>query len=263
MDESQQKVVTQTTISLPFLEEEVPVLYLTDGRPYIPVFAVCQALGIHVAMHIRRWRKLVLWVTARKLPFQTATRGKRLVWCLLISEVPFLYSQFNWKRVSPERCLQLRQAVKEQMKLAYLAYQQMQCDYKEMRQALFTFLTTSVEIDPFLKEYAASFSSLLESESSSRLSQLAEQGRVLYRDATAHARSMLAEQGELPVMDMVKIDEDQNVIDTFSLPLLPLVPREDRERFCEFMSLLMAWHKEVATFWNERGMWPDTNKETC
>ncbi len=102
------------------------MLYLADGRPYILVFAVCHALGIRADTHIRRWRKLVLWVTARKLPFQTEKRGKRLMWCLLISEVPFLYSLFDWKLVSLERRLQLCRATREQMKLADLAHQEMQ-----------------------------------------------------------------------------------------------------------------------------------------
>src|SRR6266576_3637177 len=110
MDQSQQEVIEQTTVTLPFLDDEVPALYLADGRPYIPVFAVCHALGISPTSSIRRWRNLALWVTARKLPFQTKKQGKCLVWCLLISQVPFLYGLFDWKLVAPERQAQLRQA---------------------------------------------------------------------------------------------------------------------------------------------------------
>src|SRR5215467_13573275 len=121
MDESKQKVIKQTAITLPFLDDEVPALYLAEGRPYIPVFAVCHAFGIRADTYIRRWRKLVLWVTARKLPFQMEKRGKRLVWCLPISEVPYLYSLLNWELVSPERRLQLHRATEEQVKLADLA----------------------------------------------------------------------------------------------------------------------------------------------
>src|SRR5438046_5384419 len=112
MDENQPEVIEQTTVTLPFLDEEVPALYLADGRVYIPVCAVCQALGIRADTHIRRWRRLALWSTARKLPFQKEKRGKRLVWCLLISEVPFLYSLFNWKLVLPARSIHLRQESK-------------------------------------------------------------------------------------------------------------------------------------------------------
>jgi hypothetical protein len=114
MEESQQEVIEQTRVTLPFLNDEVPALSLTDGRLYIPVYAVCHALGIRADTHIRRWQRLALWITARKLPLQTEKRGKRLVWCLLISEVPFLYSLFDWKLVSPQRRLQLYRATEEQ-----------------------------------------------------------------------------------------------------------------------------------------------------
>src|SRR5712691_4303155 len=97
------EVMAQTTTRLPFLDDQVPVLYLSDSLPYIPVFAVCHALGIRPDIHIRRWCRLALWATARKLPFQTEKRGKRLVWCLLISQVPFVYGLFDWKLVAPER----------------------------------------------------------------------------------------------------------------------------------------------------------------
>src|SRR5215467_4285002 len=157
MNEREQEVVAQTMIPLPFLSDEVPALYLADGRPYIPVFAVCHALGIRADMHIRRWRHLALWVTARKLPFQTEKRCRRLVWCLLISEVPFLYSLFDWKLVSPERRIQLHRPTEAQIKLADQAYQQMQREYKAMRQALFDFMTTFDDIDTLLTRYAEVF----------------------------------------------------------------------------------------------------------
>jgi hypothetical protein len=155
------------------------------------------------------------------LLFQTEKQGMRLVWCLLISEVPFLYSLFNWKLVSPERRLQLRRATEEQMKLADLAYQEMQQRYKAMRQALFTFLTTFADIDALLQQYADILAPTLDNESSLTFSALIDSGRSLSQKATAYARKMLQDQGVLPIVDAVKIDADNNIIDTFSMPLLP------------------------------------------
>ena len=255
MEESEQEVIEQITVTLPFLDEEVPALYLADGRLYIPVYVVCQALGIRANIHIRRWRNLVLWVTARKLLFQTEKRGKRLVWCLLISEVPFLYSLFNWKLVSPERRLQLRQASEEQAKLADLAYQEMQQRYKVMRKALFTFLTTFADIDALLKQYADVLASTVDNESSLKLSALIDRGRFVFQKATAHARKMLQDQGALPIVDAVKIDAGNNIIDTFSMPLLPIVPHEDSEHFFALLGQLTAWRQELQSFWGERGGW--------
>ena len=253
MDESQQEVIAQTTVTLPFLDDEVPALYLADGRIYIPVCAVCRALGIHADTHIRRWRTLVLWITARKLPFQTEKRGKRLVWCLLISEVPFLYGLFDWKLVSPERRLQLRRATEEQVKLSNLAYQEMQQRYKAMRQALFTFLTAFADIDALLQRYAAVLPPTLDDESSLVLAAVVDRGRCLFQKATTHARKMLQDQGTLPIIDAFKIDADNNVIDTFSMPLLPIVPQQESEQFFALMGQLTAWRQELQAFWNERG----------
>jgi hypothetical protein len=128
MDEDQQTVIEQTTVILPFLDDEVPALMLADGKLYIPVYVVCHVLGIRADVHIRKWRNLLLWTTARKLPLQTQNQGKRLVWCLLISEVPYLYSLFDWQLVSPQLRMQLRQVAEAQAKLANLAYQTMQQD---------------------------------------------------------------------------------------------------------------------------------------
>ncbi len=253
MDESQQEVIEQTTVILPFLDDEVPALYLADGRLYIPVYAVCHALGIRADTHIRRWQRLVLWIAARKLPFQTEIRGKRLVWCLLISEVPFLYGLFNWQLVSPERRLQLRHATEEQVKLSDLAYQEMQQQYKAMRRALFNFFTTFADIDTLLQKYAEVLSFTLNDESSLALTSLVDRGRSLFQSATAHARKMLQDQGTLPIIDAFKIDVNNNVIDTFSMPLLPIVPYEDSELFFALMGELTAWRQELQAFGSEQG----------
>ncbi len=182
------------------------------------------------------------------------------MWCLLISEVPFLYSLFDWKLVAPERRLQLHRATEAQIRLADQAYQQMQREYKAMRQALFTFMSTFPDIDTLLTGYAEMFGSRLDSGSVAVLTELCERGRSLFAQATTHARKMLQEQGELPVVDLFKIGADNQVVDTFSMPLLPIVPQEDRERFFAFMGLLTAWQQEIAAFWNERGLWPDISK---
>ncbi len=223
MDENQQTVIEQTTVQLPFLDDEVPALILADGKLYIPVFAVCHALGIHADTHIRRWRHLLLWTTARKLPLQTQKRGRRLVWCLLISEIPSLYGLFNWQLVSSERRLQLYHATKEQAKLLNLAYQDMQQQYKSMRQTLFTFLTSFVDIDQLLKLHTDILSPTLDERSSLAFSSLINRGRSLFQMAKEHARKMVHDQETLPIIDLFQIGANNNVIDSFSMPLLPIV----------------------------------------
>ena len=251
MDEREPVVMIQTTVTLPFLDDEVPALYLADGRPYIPVFAVCHALGIPTASSIRRWRNLALWVTARKLPFQTRKQGKRLVWCLLISQVPFLYSLFDWKLVAPERQAQLRQATEAQIQLAHRAYQTMQQRYKATRQLLFQFMTECADIERFFQRSREAASVQLDGPASLAFEVLIERGWGLYRDAVAHVRKMLREQGELPIVDAVRVDATDTVVETFSMPLLPIIPKEDSTRFGEFMCQVATWHVELAAFWRQ------------
>ena len=251
MDEHEPAVMRQTTVTRPFLDDVVPALYLADGRPSIPVFAVCHALGIPPASSIRRWRNLALWVTARKLPFQTRRQGKRLVWCLLISQVPFLYSLFDWKQVAPERRAQLRQATEAQVQLANRAYQTMQQGYKAMRQLLFQFMTECADIERVFQRSLEIASTRLDGQAFLDLETLIERGRGLYRDAAAHARKMLKEQGELPIIDVVRVDDNHTAVEAFSMPLLPIVSEEDSRCFVEYRRQLAAWYFELAAFWHQ------------
>lgn len=254
MSESQQAVIEQTTVTLPFLDDEVPALFLADGRLYIPVYAVCHALGIRANTHIRRWRHLAVWLTARKLPLQTDKRGKRLVWCLLRSAVPFLYSLFNWQLVSHERRLQLHRATEEQLKLADLAYQEMRQHYKAMRKVLFRFLTAFAEIDTLLESYAYVLTTVFDDESSLALATLVNHGRFLFQKATALARIILTDQGESPIIDAFKIDAHGEVVETFSFPLFPIVSDQDSRQFFYDINALAQWYRDFDEFLVKEGL---------
>ena len=234
--ENQEQEIRQTAITLPYFDYEVPVLYL-NGTPYVPVIALCEMLGLRADTHIRRWRKLVLWANARKLPLRTA-RGKRIVWCLHIGALPFWCACFNWSLVNPERRIQLRQAVDEWLKMIEQAEREMLGNYKYIRRLLFAFLTAYADADTKLSRFAQHLSPRLDSDSSKQLERLVSQGRTLIHEATAHAREMLHEQATIPVVDAVKVDPDGEVTETLSLPLFPMVSREDGERFFEYISML-------------------------
>src|SRR5712692_4527062 len=109
MTGNQRQNIQQATITLPYFDEEVPVLYLADGTAYLPVRSLCRMLGLRAEKYIPRWRKLVLWANARKLPLRTA-RGLRMTWCLHMGALPFWCACFNWSCVSIEHREQLRRA---------------------------------------------------------------------------------------------------------------------------------------------------------
>jgi hypothetical protein len=80
---------------------------------------------------------------------------------------------------------------------------------------------------------------------------LISQGRALIDETTTHAPKMLHDQGALSIIDTIKIDADESVVDTFSMPLLPIVPHEDRAYFFVLMGQLTACRQELQVFWNE------------
>ncbi len=88
-------IVQQGVITLPYFDEEVPIVYLADGASYIPVVALCRMLGLRPRTHMPRWRRLFLWEQARKLPLRTEQRGTRGVWCLHLGALLFWCSCFN------------------------------------------------------------------------------------------------------------------------------------------------------------------------
>jgi hypothetical protein len=137
-------------------------------------------------------------------------------------------------------------------KLANLAYQEMQQRYKATHQLLFHFMTECAGIESFFQSTVEILSARLDEQASLAFEALCECGRVLYRDAAAHARKMLQYQGELPIIDAVRVDANNTVVDTFSMPLLPIVPEEDSTRLVEYMYQLAAWHVELAAFWREQ-----------
>ncbi len=253
MGEKIGKVTKQSTHPLPFLEEiQVPILYVEEEPPFMPVFAVCQALGIPPDPHIRRWRRLLIWETARKLPFQTAKRGKRLVWCLSIAEIPILYGMFKWNLVSPSMRARIKQAAKEGVRLAGAAYQEMQSRYKSVRQMLFSFLTQNADLDGWFLRYRVKHADQLPAKELPALELLLAQGRAVYQGAVDIARKMLEDMGELPVIDALVIDRENTVIDSIAMPLFPIVSDEDLKRFAEQLAQIATWHRTMEAFGKNR-----------
>ncbi len=243
----QRQVIQQTTITLPYFDEEVPAIYLADGTAYLPVRALCRMLGLRAETHIPRWRKLFLWANACKLPLQTA-RGQRMVWCLHVGALPFWCVCFNWSLVAPVRREQLRQATDAWQEDVAQAQRLLLERYRALRRFLFAFLEVYSDAETRLDQWALHLSSSLEIASSRQLELLLSQGKTLIGEATAQARKMVQEQAMAPIIDIVTINASGEATQTGTLPLFPVVPRDDREQFFASMRKLTQWHQDMAAF---------------
>ncbi len=241
------QAIQQTTMMLPCFEEEVPVLYLADGTAYLPVRALCRMLGLRAETHIPRWRKLVLWASARKLPLQTA-RGQRIVWCIERGALPFWCACFSWSLVAPLRREQLRHATEVWLEDVAQAHQLLLERYQALRRFLFAFLEAYSDAETRLDQWALHLSASIDLISSHQLELLLSHGKTIIGQATAHARKMVQEQVMAPIVDVVTLDSNGAVAEAGTLPLFPVVPSEDREQFFAYIRQLTIWHKEMITF---------------
>lgn len=252
MDEPGQ-IVQQATLVLPYFDSEVPVLYVADGTAYIPVVALCQMLGLHAATHIARWRRLMIWRHARKLPLRTA-RGRRIVWCLHLGTVPLLYNCFNWSLVSPERQGQLRQATDAALQVMEQVQQEMLRRYRKMRGHLLRFLMAYAQADSQLDQVARRMHMRLDRASCLQFEVLLSQGRTLIQEATSFARKLVQEQATDLIVDVVTLETDGHMTQVDSFPLFPVVSRQDEERFSAYLSRLTQWYRQVFAFLDEKGI---------
>src|SRR5437667_10216982 len=243
----QRQVIQQTTIMLPYFDEEVPALYLADGTAYFPVKSLCNMLGLRAETHIPRWRKLVLWANARKLPLQTA-RGKRIVWCLHMGALPFWCVCFNWSLVAPARREQLRQATEAWQEDVAQAQRLLLERYRSPRRYLFAFLEAYSDAETWLDRWVLYLSASLDIASSRQLDLLLSQGKTLISEATAQARKIVQEQAMAPIIDIITLDANGVGAEIGTLPLFPVVPREDREQFFASMRKLAQWYLDMAAF---------------
>jgi len=249
-----QKTIRQETLTLPYFNEDVPVLSREDEAPYIPVVALCRMLGIQANTRIQHWRKLLIWEDAQKLPLHIPNRGTYQVWCIPLGAVPFLLSYFNWSLVSPERRVQLRQMTETSMKQLEQARLERTTMYHKLRPLLFLFLTKMDGTEDTLLMTVQQFSISLDEYSRKRLEVLANVGSIFLQEVTASARNMLHELGKSLIVDAVQIDIEGKASDTFSLPLFPTLPsQQEIDQFLLQGQKLLFWYEEYLTFLAEHG----------
>lgn len=263
-NEGNGEVLRQETITIPHFEYEVPALYVADGEaPYIRVIALCRMLGIRYDTRIARWRTLLLWEDARKLPLQREKSGRRVVWCLPLGAVSFLFSCFDWKYVDLECRQHMRQMIDECRVALERAHKEMAANYAYIRRSLFEFLTVYADFEPKLARFALCLHIILaDVAASTQLETLLGQGRILIDEATAHARGMLLELIKGPIVDVVSLRPDGEVIEEFSLPLFTVVPREDSARFFEYLRRLTRWDQDLTTFLEQHDLFWDKEQKT-
>lgn len=249
------KLVRQATIHLPHFDCDLPIIYPDGEEGYIPVQSICDMLGIRADTRIPRWRNLLLWEDARKLPWQREGRRTCISWCLPLGTLPFLYHCFDWSFVLPNRREQLHQATEEALNLLERERKKQETRYRTLRQILFSFLVKMEGADGRLQEKAREMSSSLTEDAQQRLKALTQVGCTIIQKTTTIAKNMLNEMGTSWIVDGIQIDEAGNITDTFSMPLFPVLPKEeDIDAFVQAGRMLLFWCDDLDAFTQAHGL---------
>ena len=169
-----------------------------------------------------------------------------MVWCIHRGALPFWCACFNWSLVSAERREQLRQVTEAWQEDVAQAHQLLLMRYRSLRRYLFVFLNAYSDAENRLDRWALHLSCSLDAASARQLELLLSQGKTLISQATVQARKMVQEQAMAPVVDMIALDADGAGTEIGTLPLFPVVSREDCEQFFAYMSNLAQWHRKMA-----------------
>ena len=171
-----------------------------------------------------------------------------MVWCLHMGALPFWCVCFNWSLVAPVRREQLRQATDAWQEDVAQAQRLLLERYRSLRRYLFAFLEAYSDAETWLDRWVLYLSASLDIASSRQLDLLLSQGKTLISEATAQARKIVQEQAMAPIIDIITLDANGVGAEIGTLPLFPVVPREDREQFFASMRKLAQWYLDMAAF---------------
>jgi hypothetical protein len=187
-------VIMQTTVPLPMLGGELPLLVTGDQRGYVPVTALCHLMGVPPATYLHRWQRAPFWSEAIKLMWQTPTRGRRAVWCLERHALKDAMKSIDWRGIDPARREQLLVFSQEYEKLLQDSYAGLLEEYRTFRRMLYRLLTTYARIAERLQSFRERLGLLLSRHAMDQVSAVLDEGEQIISAgadfAAAHVRAI-------------------------------------------------------------------------
>lgn len=147
-----------------------------------------------------------------------------------------------------ERSKQLLNSIDELVELPNRIHLEMLTHYRQVRRFLFWFLVTYEDADIALSKWVQLLYPTIDSDGITWLEELVAEGRSIINEALDIAQKMIREQENIPIIEACNVDHYGNSIETFSLPLLPMVSQVDEEQFIECIEMLKEWYKDIAEF---------------
>ncbi|MBA3824879.1 MAG: hypothetical protein H0X24_13410 [Ktedonobacterales bacterium] len=244
-------VIMQTTVPLPMLGGELPLLVTGDQRGYVPVAALCHLMGVRPATYLSRWQRAPFWSEALKLMWQTPTRGRRAVWCLERHSLKDAMQSIDWRGIDPERREQLFAFSQEYEKLLQESYAGLLEEYRAFRRMLYRLLTTYARIAERLQSFRERLGLLLSRHAMDQVGAVLDEGeRIISAGADFAATHVRAIEVADTLQTLARGSQDANVTEV----TIPSISRADFDALTQHLDRFSAWQDRFDAFLQRYGI---------
>lgn len=236
--------VSTTWLQLPHFDHQVPLLTGPDGYHYVPLFALCQMLGLNATNEIQRARYMLLWDLARLLPLEINGRICG-AWSLPYPlHVGYWFGMAYERVADPARREQLKRAIDDSMELSEQAYQAVEAQFEDGRRRMYRLALQ-------VKQLRSRLETLLDTPTinvhDEALAGIIVRATALADLVEPFVRGWLSDAAGLPVIDSIRVDDTGAVIDSHvPSTLFGTLQRADAEKLDAYEVLLARTLTQLA-----------------
>ncbi len=244
-------VMMQTTVPLPMLGGELPLLVTVDQRGYVPVAALCHLMGVRPETYLAKWQRAPFWSEALKLPWQTPARGRRAVWCLERHALKDAIKTIDWHGIEPARREQLMTFSQEYETLLQESYAGLLEEYRAFRRMLYRLLTTYARIAERLQSFRERLGLILSRHAMDQVGAVLDEGEQIISVgadfAAAHVRAI---EGADTLQTLARGAQDATVTEV----TIPPISRADFDALSQHLDRFSAWQDRFDAFLHRYGI---------
>ena len=244
-------VIMQTTVPLPMLGGELPLLVTGDQRGYVPVTALCHLMGVRPETYLAKWQRAPFWSEALKLWWQTPTRGRRAVWCLERHSLKDAIKTITWGQIDPARQEQLLNFSQEYERLMQESYAGLLDEYRAFRRMLYRLLTTYARIAERLQSFRERLGALLSRHAMDQVSAVLDEGeRIISAGADFAAAHVRVIEGADTLQTLARGAQNADAVEV----AIPPISRADFEVLSQHLDRFSEWQDRFDAFLHRYGI---------
>lgn len=250
--------MAQEIFTLSSLTDNLPIIKTPDGGEFVPLRALCEIVGLRPSAYVGVFcQYFEVGQVRRLLPWDSPT-GNRKDWCLDRKHLPHWLVNVPASRVPPDRREAVRTLQSYCATLLGRTYEMMIERHREARRLVFELLNACAYQEDKLQRLEQVGAQLFNQTQQQALAKKAAEGHQLLEKVANLARRMLSTLMAGPVVDGVVLNKDNEVTDTTTFPLLPIVGDSDQMAM-EMTEVVKEWAAHFKVWWDEQiEIWADS-----